>query len=174
MSAPLKPDSITIKPADAFVGNGYYFTTPKRIDTTWGSYVPVVGDGAIGEMFLHFSNDGGAKKIDIPVAGYPLRDGISIEIEQNGKYKKASIESNPGEAWGTAYGKVGSGDFSIILRDSSRSTWVAIAGPTVRGKLDGITNRVLSRYYLFILCGVIGIIILIIQNGIITLPKSVT
>ncbi len=165
IKAPLKPFSVETKPVDAFVGNGYYFTTPPRLDTTWGSYVPGQGDGAVGEMTLHFKNEGGSKRIAIPIAGYPLNDGMSIEIKQNGLVKHVSIENNPKETWGTAYGKIDSGDFSIILKDSSRSTWIAIAGPIVKGKLDNLTDRILLRYPFFILLGILGLLFLIVQSG---------
>ena len=165
LNAPLKPDSIEIKPANAFINSGYYFTTPKRADTTWGSYIPGPGDTVTGEMSLHFKNTVGAKKIAVPIAGYPLRDGMNIEIEQNGTRKHLAIEDNPRESWGTGYGTIRSGDFSIVLKDSSHSTWLAVAGPTIQGRFDGQIAHVLKRYYMFILFGVLGIIFFIIQSG---------
>jgi hypothetical protein len=75
LNAPLKPDSIEIKPEKAFINSGYYYTTPKRNDTTWGSYIPGPGDAVTGEMSLHFKNKSGATKMAIPIAGYPLMTG---------------------------------------------------------------------------------------------------
>jgi len=165
ISAPLRPFSVETKPVDAFVAGGYYFTTPARLDTAWGSYVPVQGDNALGEMTLHFKNEGGSKRIAIPVAGYPLNDGMSIDITQNGVVKHVSIEDNPKETWGTAYGKVNSGDFSIILKDSSRSKWIAMAGPIVEGRLDNLTDYILLRYPFFILLGILGLLFIMVQTG---------
>jgi len=166
INAPLKPYSVEIKPGGAFVGNGYYYTTPRRADTTWGSYVPGPGNDATGEMILHFKNDAGAKRIAIPVAGYPLNDGLSIQVAQNGAARPVSINDNPKESWGTAYAKVSTGDFSIVLKDPSHSWWMAVAGPVVRGNLDNLTDRILLKFPFFILLGVLGILFLIIENGI--------
>ena len=165
INASLKPFSVETKPADAFARNGYYYTTPARLDTTWGSYIPGQGDTALGQMTLHFKNESGSKRISIPIAGYPLNDGMSIEINQKGILKHLSIDDNPKESWGTAYGKIGSGDFSIILKDSSRSTWIAIAGPVLEGRLDHLTDHILLRFPFFILLGILGPLFIMVKTG---------
>jgi len=161
----LKPSSVEIKPVGAFVSNGYDSTTPKRVDSTWGSYIPGAGSDTKGEMILHFKNDAGPTRIAIPVAGYPLYDSMSIEIEQNGAFKRVYVPDNPKEDWRMGYAKIDTGDFSIVLKDSTR-WWIAVAGPVVAGNLDPLTDRILLKFPFFILLGVLGILFLIIENGI--------
>lgn len=165
ISAPLKPVSIDIKPAGSFIANGYYFTTPKRFDTAWGSYVLGVGDGATGEMTLKFNNKIGARTIEIPVAGYPLKDGIEIDVEQDGKTKRVLMETDPKETWSTARVSINKHDFAIHLKDTSTSTWLSIGNPVVKGRLDDLVNRILKNYYMFIILGLVGLIFLLFQQG---------
>ena len=166
INAPLRPFSVEIKPVGAFAGNGYDSTTPKRVDTTWGSYISGTGNNATGEIILHFKNDAGARRIAIPVAGYPSYDSMSIEIEQNGVSKRVFV-ADPKQTWQTGYARIDTGDFSIVLKDSSRLWWIAVAGPVVAGKFDYLTDRILLKFPFFILLGVLGILFLIIEDGII-------
>jgi hypothetical protein len=166
INAPLKPFSVEIKPGGAFRENGFDSATPKRVDTTWGSYIPGPGVEATGEIILHFKNDSGAKRIAIPVAGYPSYDSMSIEIGQNGVFKRVMVADTPKESWRTGYAKIDKGDFSLVLKDSSRLWWIAVAGPVVAGNLDHLTDRILLKFPFFILLGVLGILFLIIEDGI--------
>jgi len=165
INAPLKSSSVEIKPVGAFVGNGYDSTMRKRVDTTWGSCIPGAGSDGKGEMILHFKNDSRATRIAIPVAGYPLYDSMSIEIKQNGISRRVSVFDNPRESWRMGYAKIDKGDFSIVLKDSTR-WWIAVAGPVFAGNLDPITDRILSKFTFFILLGILGILFLTIENGI--------
>jgi hypothetical protein len=162
----IKLISTHIKPDTAFVVNGYYFTTPKLPDTAWGSYTEQ-GDKAMGDMSLQFTSNLINMKFGIPVSGYPVHDGIMLAINQNGKLTPLTIKNNPGESWGTAYGRITSKDFSIYIKDSSAAWggWLAVGKPFILGRFDSATTRLLSHYYVFILIGVVIIIFWVSQTG---------
>ena len=163
ISPAFKPDSVSQMTKNSFIINGYSLNTPKIKDSTWGSYTVEMGDSAIGEMTLHF-NAKYEGKIAIPVSGYPLKEKIKLEVEQNGVRKIARINYNPAESWGTAYAKIKRGDFFIRLTDSSYISWVAIGKPSANGRFDAITNRLLSRYYFFIMAGIAVFILVLMLN----------
>jgi hypothetical protein len=161
LKKPLQPESDNL---NGFIPNGYYPGTPKPVDTSWGSYT-ARGDTAMGSLTLHFHKDGPGKKIEIPIAGYPLNNGMKLEIEQNGVRTPMTIESNPRETWGAAYAKITGDDFSIHLTDSSTSSWMAICTPVVLARLDGITTRTLLHFYVFLILGVAIVVFLIALSG---------
>jgi hypothetical protein len=162
--APLEPLSVTISPAGAFVPDGYSPTTPKRYGMTLGSYV-AQGDATKGEAWMQFDGNRQSAVLAIPVAGYPLRSGITLQVEQNGRRSPVVIKGNPEESWGTAYAKVGKGAFSIHLSDASATTWVAVGGPCLTGRLDALTNSLLAHYRVFLTLGLVAIMSLLAQCG---------
>lgn len=163
IGSPLKPTSVDVSPDTAFVVNGYYFTTPVRADTTWGSYTPEIGNKSVGDMVLHFKNGDKGKRIGFPVAGYPLRGDITLEIEQNGHKWPLKMNDDPKETWQIAETSVDPGDFSLHIRDANTSYWVAVGNPYVIKRLDKLTAILKSHYYLFILFGMAILMILFIN-----------
>lgn len=167
---PLKPVAVESNVKDAFIANGYAPSTPVYPDSLysiWGSY-NVHRDSTIGELVLRFKIPLKGTKIRIPVAGYPLNNGMKIQIEQKGQRKTLEIADNPGKVWKTAYTNINSNDFSIHISDSSTTSWAAIGAPVVIGRFDDLTNRLLSRYYVFFMLGLVIAIILMIQGGLYT------
>jgi len=173
----LKVASMERRPDEAFVINGYYITTPKRLDTIWGSY-SARGDKSMGQMSLQYNSNLKNAKIGIPVAGYPFNTGMRVEIQQNGQRSPLIINGNPGEAWDTGYATV-TGDFSIHLIDSSMALggWAAVGKPFVPvgerlvvGRFDRLTNSILSHYYVLIFAGIAILILLLTRYGLI--PKG--
>ncbi|MGA9032916.1 MAG: hypothetical protein WB402_10400 [Sulfuricaulis sp.] len=166
ISLPLTPTSVDSMPAGAFVADGYYPTTPKRTGMTLGSY-GAQGDAATGQATIRFEANKQTVLLAIPVAGYPLNNGIKLEIEQNGQRKPVAIKRNPKESWGMAYIKVDRGPFSIMLTDfSSRNTgWLAVGAPVVTGRLDALTNVLLAKYPMFLILGLIVVVLLLTQYG---------
>jgi len=160
----LTPIAVEKNSGGAFVKNGYSPTTAKNIDATWGSY-NIQGDMAMGVLSLRFEANVPVRRIVIPVAGYPMNDGIKLEIEQNGKRNPLIFISNPNESWDIAIAKVGSGQFSICASDSSKTAWLAIGQPLPAGRLDGLTYRCVSNYYMFLLLGFMIFIFLVISSG---------
>ena len=152
--------------ADVFVLNGYYPTTPQRADSVYGSYNSQ-GDGGIGKRSIKFQTKITSGIVEIPVAGYPLNNGMKVEIEQQGQKKVMSIESNPKESWGTASGRIKGGEFTVHLTDSSTTTWVAVGSPTVITKLDHLTSNLVANYYLFLLVGIALAVFLFVQNSLV-------
>jgi hypothetical protein len=172
---PLKPALVESQPANAFVSDGYYPTTPKRTDWTLGSY-GAQGDAAVGQVTIRFDANKQSALLAIPVAGYPLGSGIKIEVEQNGQRTPVAIKSNPKESWKMAYVKVDKGSFSIILTDLSRANtgWLAVGAPSVTGRLDAFINGLLANYLVFIMLGIVTVLLLLTQFGLTSrLTKSV-
>ena len=161
----LEPTAVKTSPGDGFVADGYYPTTPHYTGSVWGSYNKQGGDLATGQLILKFDGDASIKKIIIPVAGYPADKGIKLEVEQNGTRKPVVFDSNPRESWSMAAIKVQNGKFSILASDTSKATWIAISKPLVAGRLDGFISRMLQRYYVFVLLGIMASIFLIIYDG---------
>jgi hypothetical protein len=147
-----------------FVPNGYYFTTPDIADTVFGSY-NTKGDGGIGQAEIEFESRVSNGELMIPVAGYPLNSGMKIEILQDGKSSPVTIQTNPKETWGIAYAKIKDSKFSLLLTDSSATTWLAIGTPSVSSKLDAINNKLLTHYYLPLILGLVLMVYLFLKNG---------
>ena len=151
------------KPSKEFVLDGYYITTPGIADTVIGSYNSK-GDGGIGQAELAFESRVGKGEVMIPVAGYPLNSGMKIEIVQGNKKEPVRIDTNPKETWGIAYAKLTDNNFSLLLTDSSATTWLAIGTPSVSSKLDGLTIKLLSHYFLPIIIGLSLVVYLFLKN----------
>ena len=151
-------------PTQEFVQNGYYFTTPKIADTVFGSY-NTKGDGGIGQAEIKFESRVSNGELIIPVAGYPLNSGMKIELLQDNKRIPVQIQTNPKETWGTAYAKVKDSEFSLLLTDSSATTWLAVGMPSVSSKLDAINNKLLAHYYLPLILGLSLVVFLFFKNG---------
>ena len=158
---PLYPVSIISKPIDAFVIDGYYPTTPRRVDTILGSY-GLRGCAATGNASLRFDDNRQSSLFAIPIAGYPLSKGMKIEVEQNGKRKPISIKTNPKESWGMAYVKVDKGPFTIQINDLSNTAWVAMGYPILVGRLDLMIYSLLDNYLSVSMLGLfVGMLLLI-------------
>ncbi len=160
ISRPLIYRSIESIPADTFVADGYYPSTPGRSGMTLGSY-NAEGDFATGHAKIAFSSTNKDAVLAIPVAGYPLTSGIQLEIEQTSQRKPVIIKYNPKEAWGLGYVSINKGPFSIILTDLSRENtgWLAVGAPNVVGRLDALINKLLAGYPVFIIFGLVIIVL---------------
>jgi hypothetical protein len=150
--APLK--TISIKGVDnkAFVADGLDPSMAKPKRAALGSYGPLA-EKDIGEAIVTYDAGRQGNYVSIPVAGYPLKRGMKIEIEQHGRRRTASISSDPKESWGMAYAKVDGGLFDIHLIDSSSSHWLAVGEPAIAGKWDEIIGRLLSSGHVFVTFG---------------------
>lgn len=156
--------SIESKPAGAFVVDGSYPSTPKLTDMTLGSY-GAQGDAATGQATIRFDDNKQKALLAIPVAGYPLSNGIKLEIEQNGQRNPVIMKRNPKESWGIAYAMVDSSAFSIQLTDMSNTAWLAVGAPSVSGRLDEFTSHLLANYHLFIMLGLVALVLMLTQCG---------
>jgi hypothetical protein len=106
----------------------------------------------------------------IPVTGYPLSEGIKIEIEQNGKRVPLTINANPGNAWDTITTRISDNNFTIHFTDKSAAAWAAIGAPIVAGTFDKMTNQLLAHYYLFLISGITILFCLILWTGLLKKP----
>ena len=164
ISRPLACTSIESMPVDSIVTDGYYPTTPKRTEKTWGSY-GAQGKLTTGQAWIRFDANKWSHLLAIPVAGYPLSSGINVELEQNGHRKPLVIKKNPKESWSIIYAKAGNGPFAIHITDLSTTTWVAVGAPSVAGNFDQLTNRLLAHWSFFVMLGLIGGAFLMTVNG---------
>lgn len=158
---PLRPVSIQKSNTNLFAVNGYAGLTPARADSALGSYqLNGHGSEGVGSLSLQFINTKPGQ-IQFDVAGFPLNDSMKITIEQNGRQSPISLKYNPEASWTTVYAKLSSGPFSIKLTDSSNTAWAAISLPAITGRLDRLTNFILSSYYIFIILGLTILAVLI-------------
>jgi hypothetical protein len=156
--------AVVENPVGTFVKDGYYPTTPKRVDSTWGSYA-TKGNEAIGQTIIKYSSKTAGGMVEVPVAGYPLNERLKLEIEQGGQRSPMHISENPKESWVMAYAPLLDTEFSICLTDSSNTFWMAVAMPSVTSRLDQITDQLLNHYYLILLIGLVLVVFLLLQNG---------
>jgi len=162
ISQPLEIVSIEMAPEDSFVANGYSKNMPKRTDILFGSHGAQAGN-ATGNLTMRFDAINRTALLVIPVAGYPLNNGIKVEVEQAGQRKSVAIRNNPEESWGTGYARVNEGPFSLLITDanSADSGWIAVGAPGIAGRLDVLINRLLISHTMFIILGLTIVIILI-------------
>jgi hypothetical protein len=161
---PLAETSLDIKPAGAFVPDGYDPNTPGRSSMTLGSYTGQ-GDAAKGQAWIRFDGNSPSPFLEIPVAGYPLGTGMRMAIEENGQRIPVVADTNPGASWGVAHVRLGSGSFSIHLIDSSTTEWLAVGAPVVVGRLDWLTNDLLAAYPVFMMLGLAGWVLSVMLRG---------
>ena len=150
-------------PADAFVPDGYYPTTPKRTGMTLGSY-GAQGNAATGEASIRFDANKQAALLAIPVAGYPLISGIKVEVEQNGKLRPVIMKATQGNLGdGLCQGQQ-----RCVFHpsyDLNPTAWLAVGAPFVTGRLDALTNGLLANYFVFIVLGMAVVVVLIIHGN---------
>jgi hypothetical protein len=164
VSSHFKPVARESKTSEAFVINGYKQTVPKLEDSVWGSY-NTNREAAIGYSALRFNTNCTNTKIEIPVAGSPLHEGMKLEIEQHGKRRPIVIKENSNDSWTSAYIKVDKGPFSVCLTDSSKTAWMAIGAPVMVSRFDKRVDNLLSHYYVFIVIGFMISLLIIILTG---------
>lgn len=170
---PLVATSIESDPADAFVADGYYLTTPKREGWSLGSYGPL-GDSTTGKASIRFDANQHSGVLAIPVAGYPLDPGLLLELEQDGRVQSVTLKRNPRESWATALVTIDKGPFTIVLTDTNRGSagWLAIGTPVPQGKWDAFTKDVLADSLVFILLGLAAAILSAAQYGLMRMARD--
>jgi hypothetical protein len=160
----MEPGIVKRDNPSAFIKNGYYSSTTGYLDSAWGSYNSQ-GDAGEGTMSLSFETNQPGVEALIPVAGYPLSEGMQLAIEQDGQSNPIFFSDNPKEKWMIAKVKLKKGPFTIYASDNSKNTWLAVGKPVLKGRLDNFIDQLLSHYSLFLLMGLITIIILLIIQG---------
>jgi len=156
---PIRNTSVNIEPVNSFVNNGYYQTTPELAGMTLGSFNGD-GDYSTGQARLDYHSDT-PSHYSIPVAGYPLNQGIKLEVIQNNTDKPVKIDFDPGENWTKGYFSVDKGAFSILLTDSNNgyAGWLAIGEPLVVGRLDDFVELLLTHCSLLIFIGMLMVLL---------------
>jgi len=145
IAPPLVPSAVEREPPNGFVARGWYSTTPALAGFSQGSFA-TEGDATTGVAVIRFDGNESAGLVTIPVAGYPLREGIALEIEQDGRRDRLRLRGNPGESWMEAHVRVGAGPFAIVVTDRSPTTWVAVGAPRRAGGLTPFIERLLANH----------------------------
>lgn len=161
---PLKFLSMEGQPFDAIVEDGYDPRVPKRTHRVWGSF-GTQGALTTGEAWIRFDADPSRHLVAIPMAGYPFSREIGIEVEQEGRRRPLAIKRNLNGSWGMVYTTVGNGPFAIHVTDLSTKSWVAVGAPRAAGTLDSVTDWVIVHWFLFLLFGLGGGVILVAERG---------
>ena len=134
-----------------FVADGYYPTTPKRSEASWGSY-GAQGNAQRGRITLNFRNPSRGGWLKIPVAGYPVSKYMRLYVESiDVKYLANLIPfQNPRESWRNVYIKAPDGPFRIVAEDNNSQFWFAFSVPVETGLATLMTKSIIKIWlYLF-------------------------
>jgi len=147
--------SVHLKPEGSFYNTGVPHDLCSSEHDIFGSYSEDKNYKINGECIINYEATKNVSCLVIPIAGYPIADGIKIWIEQKGRHLPLNISTNPGDSWEFGYGKVANGDFSIHCNDFSKKSWLAVGAPIACGYLDCATAMILSNYQSVILVGIV-------------------
>jgi hypothetical protein len=126
-----------------FTYGGTHPQVPRRPDSV-GSFGPG-GDLHGGTARMSFEVPDHVRRLAIPVAGYPRRNGMRIEVVHLGQARVLSFERDPGEAWAWAIVDVSPGPLEIVLVDHSAAAWIAIGGVQSAGRFDRAVLALIAR-----------------------------
>jgi len=121
----------------------------------------LIADSTIGERQWQYNYPFSGAQMKIPVTGYPLSEGIKIEIEQQGKRQPLNIKANPGSGWDTIITRISDNNFTIHFTDNNPKAWAFVGAPVVVGNFDTLTTWLLAGYYFFLIPGILLLIYLL-------------
>jgi hypothetical protein len=128
-----------------FVTDGYYPTTPARIETIFSSY-GAQGNAQLGRIILNFDKPSRGGWLKIPVAGYPFSKKMRLYAESmDGKQLADLIPShNPRESWYNVHIKTPDVPFRIVAEDNNSQFWFAFSLPVETGPATLITESTIN------------------------------
>jgi hypothetical protein len=142
------------KPA-VFVANGFYPTTePYQNETALGSYNhlgnPAVGRFESTPIQLKHSY------MEIPVAGYLGKEGLSLQLVLEGQEMPILITPPelPREQWVSYYVRTPNKPFKLVAIDNNPNFWFAFAMPRSLGALSFMTLKLLEYGWVVLLIGI--------------------
>ncbi len=138
-----------------FIKNGFYPTTEKYLnETTLGSYSKI-GNPNVGK-FVSKTIKSEHSFIEISVAGYLGKQGLSLQLIIDGQEKPINIipPELAGKSWVSCYIPVPKQPFKLVATDNRPDLWFAFAMPRNLGKLSFTTIKIFEYKWFFLLIGI--------------------
>lgn len=152
IGVPLKGEITANIPNDACVADGYRPGVPVPTTDTWGTYGSA-GAATTGTAAITFSAAHRGYRVEIPVAGQSRAEGITLEIEQDGKRWPLHAVGDRDDAWGSVTAEVRGRPFTLHITDTSPVAWLAVGSPVAEGRWDGLVAKLLARWDVFVIMG---------------------
>jgi hypothetical protein len=152
IGAPLQGTLLENEPADACIVGGYCPDVPVAQAQTWGTF-GTAGAATTGKASIVFPAAHRGYRVAIPVAGQSRAEGITLEVEQNGKRWPLHAVGDGNQSWGVATAKVRGGPFTLHITDGSPAAWLAVGSPVAVGRWDDRVERLLARWDVFLIIG---------------------
>jgi len=152
IGAPLQGLLLASDSNTACVLDGYNPDLPSPRVRCWGTYN---ADGSAATATGAISFPGGHRGYDIiiPVAGNLQAEGISLEIEQDGKRWRLASVAQGDDPWQRATARVHGRPFTLHISDASPDAWIAVGSPVAVGRWDTLTRQLLTRWAGFVILG---------------------
>jgi hypothetical protein len=156
------PHSLTVPPLlqshqkqSVFVANGFYPTTGKyQNETVLGSYNNNrnQGVGKFESTPIQLKHS----YMEIPVAGYLGKEGLSLQLVVEGQEKPIMITPPqlPREQWVSYYVRTPNKPFKLVAIDNNPDFWFAFAMPRSLGALSFVTIKLLEYGWIVLLIGI--------------------
>jgi len=152
IGAPMQGSIIESGQDDVGIVDGYGPEVPIPLARAWGTH-GTEGLATIGTASIVFPAAHRGHRVVIPVAGHPRAEGMSLELEQDGKRWPLLVVGDGSETWGVATAKVRGRPFTLHITDASPDAWLAVGSPVAVGRLDDRVERLLSRWDVFVITG---------------------
>lgn len=152
LGCPLPGELRDDQPSGTCTMNGHGPAVPVQPTPTWGTYGPQ-GAATTGLASIAFPAAHRGYRVEIPVAGLPQAEGISLEIEQDGRRRPLVASGASEAAWGLATVTVDGRPFTLHLTDSSPEAWLAVGSPVAVGRWDHAVRRLLGEWDLLVIAG---------------------
>jgi hypothetical protein len=152
IGVPLKGEVTASMPNDACVAAGYGPNAPVPMTDTWGTYGSA-GAATTGTAAITFSAAHRGYRVEIPVAGQSRAEGITLEMEQDGKRWPLHAVGDRDDGWGSVTTEVRGRPFTLHITDTSPVAWLAVGSPVAEGRWDGLVAKLLARWDVFVIMG---------------------
>jgi len=149
---PLKGETTEDTPSDAGLVDGHGPGVPVPITPTWGTYGSA-GPATTGTASIMFPAPHRGYRVKIPVAGQSRAEGITLEIEQDGRRSPLQVAGDRDDAWGAATATVHGRPFTLHITDTSPDAWLAVGSPVAEGRFDRYVEKLLARWDVFVIMG---------------------
>jgi hypothetical protein len=160
IGAPMEGESSGNATSDACFVDGHGPGVPVPTTQTWGTYGPA-GATATGRASITFPAAHRGHCVEIPVAGQSHAEGITLEIEQDGKRRRLHPAGDREDAWGSATAKVRGRPFTLHITDMSAEAWLAVGRPVAVGRWDARVDKLLARWDVFVIMGSVTVVALL-------------
>jgi hypothetical protein len=142
--------------ASPFIENGCHLGTSKYLSQACVGSFNQVGDAATGSFRSEVIEPRTAV-LQIPVAGFPRAEGMSLKLVVEGSQQEIPIHlrRDPGEGWKTVKMLSPKTPFRIVAEDRNPNAWIAVAAPRHLGWLSIVSEALLGTGHQLLLLGLL-------------------